>query len=91
MTVWLGIVPSGSTSPNASLQLTPDQAYANLVDVTSVQSPSLKRVKPFDSANSYLMKKLNGSGTSVMPPGGKLNKARIDSVAAWITRGAPND
>ena len=81
----------GTTSTQANLLLTADHAYTDLVDVTSFESPTLKRVKPFDSANSFLMCKLNGTGTNIMPPAGKLAQARIDSVAAWINRGAANN
>ncbi|HPR89394.1 MAG TPA: hypothetical protein PL181_15365 [bacterium] len=81
----------GTTSTQANLLLTADHAYSNLVDVASFESPTLKRVKPFDSANSFLMRKLNGTGTNFMPPAGKLAQTRIDSVAAWINRGAANN
>ena len=71
--------------------LTSGQAYNNLVNVTSLQNPSLVRVKPGDSNNSYLMKKLTGDGTSIMPPSGQLSNAKIDSIALWINNGALND
>jgi hypothetical protein len=78
-------------SPQAGLVLEANKAFANLVDVSSTQSPGLKRIKPFDSANSYLLKKLNGTGTTRMPPSGKLPQAAIDSVKVWIDRGALNN
>lgn len=81
----------GTTSTQSNLVLTADRAYASLVDVPSVEAPSLMRVKPFDSANSFLIRKLNGTGVTFMPPEGKLTKAKIDSVAAWINRGAVNN
>lgn len=74
----------GTQEPN----LNAGSAYNNLVNKPSIQRPSMMRVKPGDSANSYIMKKLNGDGTSVMPPSGKLAQATIDTVAAWIDRGA---
>ncbi len=81
----------GGSSPEANLNLSPGSAYADLVNVTASAS-SLKRVKPFDSENSYLIKRLSGSGgETIMPPGGKLEQALIDSVAAWIDRGALNN
>ena len=49
------------------------------------------RVKPFESENSYLIRKLRGQGTSVMPPSGQLKAAVIDSVVAWIDKGALNN
>lgn len=77
----------GSQNPNLSA----GQAYNNLVNRASSQNSSLMRVKPGDSKNSYLMKKLNGDGTSIMPPSGQLSQVKIDSIAAWIDRGALNN
>src|SRR5438309_7591162 len=52
--------------------LTAGRAYANTVNVASVQMPSLKRVAPSDPANSYLYRKIVGSGITGdrMPQGG---------------------
>jgi hypothetical protein len=78
---------NGSINPNLSA----GEAYNNLVNQPSAQVPSMLRVKPGDSNNSYLMKKLTGDGTSVMPPSGQLSQVTIDSIAAWIDRGALNN
>ena len=75
---------AGAQSPDLSA----GKAYGNLVNVASIQNPSLMRVKPFESNNSVLVRKLRGEGTSVMPPSGQLSKAVIDSVVTWIDRGA---
>ena len=77
----------GSQNPNLSA----GQAYNNLVNKASVQNPSLLRVKPGESANSYLIKKLNGDGTTVMPPSGKLSQDIINLIAEWINDGALNN
>ena len=77
----------GSQNPNLSA----GQAYNNLVNQASAQNPSMMRVKPGDSNNSYLMKKLTGDGTSVMPPSGQLTQSKIDSIALWINTGALNN
>ena len=74
--------------------LTAGRAYANSVNVTSVQMPSLKRVAPGDPSNSYLYRKIVGSGITGdrMPQGGPfLNDAQIKLVRDLIRRGAPND
>lgn len=77
----------GIFSPN----LEAGKAFANMVGVQS-QGSSLKYVEPGQSENSYLIKKLNGDGTSPMPSGSpKLDKAIIDSIAAWIDNGALNN
>ena len=77
----------GSQNPNLSA----GQAYNNLVNKASAQNPSMMRVKPWESANSYLMKKLTGDGTSRMPPAGEISQAKIDSIALWINNGALNN
>ncbi len=77
----------GSQQPNLST----GQSYKNLVNVPSFQNSSLMRVKPFESESSYLIRKLHGDGTSVMPPSGQLSNAVIDSVIAWIDKGSPNN
>jgi len=77
----------GSQNPNLSAGL----AYNNLVNKASLQNPSMMRVKPGDSNNSYLMKKLTGDGTTRMPLNGQLSQAKIDSIALWINSGALNN
>jgi len=69
-------------------------AYANIVNVPSTEVPSLVRVAPGDAANSYLYRKITGSGITgdrmpqALPP---LSDAQIKLVRDWIRRGAPND
>jgi hypothetical protein len=86
---------SGS-SPKASMDLSEGKAHASLVDVTSVQCQSLKRVKPGSDTESYLIQKLNGSGSCfanspMPPPSGGLDAAKIQSIKRWIIDGAKND
>ena len=80
---------NGTNDPN----LLPGESYGSLVDVPSLEQPALVRVKPGDSDNSLLIRKLNGSGTARMPPLPRpaLSQATIDSIAAWIDRGALNN
>jgi uncharacterized protein (TIGR03118 family) len=85
---------SGGGLPG-SQDLRAGQTYASLVNVPSIQKPALMRVKPGDSANSYLVHKLQGSpdieGTR-MPQGGPfLDQATMDKVRSWIDSGAPNN
>ena len=69
-------------------------AYGNIVNVASVENPSLRRVAPGDPANSYLFRKITGAGITgdrmpqARPP---LSDAQISLVRDWIRRGAPND
>jgi len=70
------------------------RGYASTVNVASVEMPSLRRIAPGDPANSYLYRKITGSGITgdrmpqSLPP---LSDAQIALVRDWIRRGAPND
>jgi hypothetical protein len=70
------------------------RAYANIVNVPSVEMPSLNRVTPNDPTSSYLYRKITGAGITgdrmpqSLPP---LTDAQIALVRDWIRRGAPND
>ena len=71
-------------------------SHAALVGVTSLQVGTLKRVTANDSANSYIVHKLQGTniapGTSRMPLGGPfLDQPTIDKVKSWIDAGALNN
>jgi hypothetical protein len=70
-------------------------AYLALVDVASIQQPTLARVKSGDPASSYLIDKLEGvniGNTNRMPFGGPfLDQATIDTVKTWIAQGALNN
>lgn len=83
----------GGPVVQANLDLSEGNSYANLVGVKSLLNPQFKRVVSGDSENSFLimMLKNSGNGTSIMPPTGKLNDELIDSIAAWIDRGAQNN
>jgi hypothetical protein len=77
-----------------SMILSPGRAYAMIVGVPSIETPSLNRVTPNDPTNSYLYRKITGAGiTGVRMPnsGPVLSDAQIKLVRDWIRRGAPND
>ena len=74
---------------NGNLFLATGDDWANnLVAVNSFEQPSLKRVKPGDAANSYLIQKLEGAPTisgARMPFGASpLSTAQVDQIKAWI-------
>ncbi len=88
---------NGST-PGAlpgSMDLRSTAAFGSLVNVTSLQDPSLVRVKPGDVTNSYLARKVDPSvGTitdSRMPLGGILQASDIQLIKTWILQGALNN
>ncbi len=78
----------GGSNPQAGLDLTPGRAYDQLVNVNSLNYPTSKRVAPGASAQSVLLQVLRGSAQPSMPPSGPLATAVVDSIAAWIDRGA---
>jgi mono/diheme cytochrome c family protein len=90
-----GCHTGGGSSLPSSMDLTAGHIYGSIVNVASVEQPSLKRVKPGDPDNSYVVQKLEGVSTisgSRMPLGGPfLDQATIDQVRAWISAGAPNN
>ncbi|MCA9731874.1 MAG: hypothetical protein H6696_11770 [Deferribacteres bacterium] len=79
------------TSRQGGLNLTKSSAYTSLVNAESSSNPGMMRVVPGSSANSLLIAKLNGSGTSQMPPNGALPQETIEKIKAWIDDGAPNN
>jgi hypothetical protein len=81
----------GVVNLQAGLNLSSGYAYSNLVDVTSTENGALKRVTAGNSEQSWLIRKLKGDGTSVMPPTGQLSGAVIDTIAAWINTGAADN
>ncbi len=72
----------------------PDEAtsYTNLVGKASTGCATLKLVEAGDAAKSYLVQKLEGSGSCFtgdkMPKGGSLTAAQITAIKGWITAGA---
>jgi len=86
----------GGTALPFSMNLSNRAAiYTSIVNVPSVEIPSIDRVKPGDPTNSYVVQKLEGTPGIVgvrMPFGGPyLSQAQIDQLKAWITAGAPNN
>ena len=83
----------GGAGLPGSMNLSSAQStFAALVNVASIEVPTLQRVKPNDPDNSFLIHKLEGTQTAGqrMPAGGPfLDQATIDQVRAWITAGAP--
>lgn len=69
-------------------------AYNNLVGVTSINYAPRLLVAAGDPDNSVLYQKIIGGGNGVggpMPPNGLLAQAQMDTIRAWILKGANND
>ena len=87
------------TSPEHNQNLDSLNSYSYIVNISSVEEPTLKRIKPGDPSNSYLLQKVKGTitnGTDRMPfdqmaggPNGYLLQAEIDTIQSWIQNGAP--
>lgn len=81
----------GGGAPTLGMDLTDGRARASTVDVDSAEVSELKRVKPGDSANSFLYQKISQDPPSVgdrMPLGGALSAAQIETIRRWIDEGA---
>ena len=89
----------GTTLPGVQ-DLAAGHTFANIVNVPSIEQPTLLRIKPSDAANSYLVRKIEGTpgitgsrmpfgcGTAANPC---LDQATIDLVKSWIAQGALNN
>lgn len=82
---------TGAAAP-LGLALDAGVAYANLVGVTSVEMPSMRRVEPGNPDNSYIVWKIEGRSGIVgaqMPRGlPPLSAEQIAAVRGWIQAGA---
>jgi len=72
--------------------------YTNTVNAPSSELPTMDRIEPSDSANSYLMHKLDGThlgvgGSGVQMPAFSTPLAEDvrNSIRAWINSGAPQN
>ena len=80
-------------SPKVGQDLSAGKAYAQIVNVRSVESTRL-RIAPGDPDASYLISKVKGDATitgSRMPLGGTLPPEIEKLLVDWVRRGAPND
>jgi len=89
-----GSNPPGGALPG-SQNLTAGNSFSSLVNVASLEQPSILRVKPGDPDNSYIIQKLEGTpgiSGSRMPFGGPfLDQATINKIRSWIQDGAKNN
>jgi hypothetical protein len=71
------------------MNLEDGQTFANVVNVPSVGMPAMDRVEPGDPANSFLVRRIEGTVAPQMPLiGAPLSQAQIDDIRQWITDGA---
>ncbi len=85
--------------PAQGMNLSRGQSFASIVDVPSVELPSMRRVRPFQPDSSYLVHKLEGTHLQVggqgerMPLGRAhpLTPQQIALIRSWISQGARNN
>jgi hypothetical protein len=89
----------GTSLPGVQ-NLTNGHTFSSVVHVASLEQATLKRIKPNDPVNSYLIQKIEGApgitggrmpfgcGTVANPC---LDQATIDMVKAWVSQGALNN
>ena len=89
--------------PAQGQDLTAGAAYGQLKNVASTEQPRLKRVKPGDPSNSYLVRKIEGGPniSGVLMPNGCpgvplagaqcLTADEIAAIVQWVTECAPNN
>ncbi len=78
-------------NPQAGVNLSEGSAYNNLINIQSTLYPSFKRVTPGNKGTSLLYMVLSYNSETKMPPTGKMAQSVIDSVGAWIDKGAQNN
>lgn len=76
-------------TPTAGLDLTPDRAYASLIDVPSASCASMSRVRPGVPDQSCLVSRLTGFVAPSMPLAGWIAPEAATIVVRWIAAGAP--
>ena len=84
---------AGASAPQG-LRLDAANSFGLLVNVASMEVPSLLRVEPGDPDDSYLIQKLEGTAAvgERMPLGSPpLEQAQIDVIRQWILDGAIDD
>ena len=90
---------SSNGSGGQSLGTTAQQTYDAWVSVPAVNGTAavsgINRIEPGDSANSFVMKKLDGTQGvlegSRMPLGPPLDQETLDGIRSWIDAGALNN
>jgi hypothetical protein len=83
--------PTSNALPGGMDLSSATASHASLVGVTSIESPTLQRVKAGDPDNSYVVHKVEGTAASGqrMPLGGPpLGPVTIAAIRKWISDGA---
>jgi hypothetical protein len=87
---------------NAGLDLTPERAYNQMVNVNAQQEPRLKRITPGDPDDSYVFRKIDPDAPKqgVLMPNGCpgtpaagtcLTDDELEAFRTWILECAPRN
>jgi hypothetical protein len=79
--------------PPEGLVLSAGVAHGNIVGVPSNQMPTLDRIEPGDPNNSYLVRKVEGTGQGGRMPLGQpaLSNELIQNLREWVVDGAQDN
>lgn len=79
---------NGAQFPNLSSGV----SFNSIVNVASAQMSSLSLIAPSNPDDSYIVRKIEGTGIgSLMPLGGSLTSTQIQLVRDWVSEGALED
>ncbi len=86
-----GVMCHDAMAPQRGLNLTASAAYGELVDVPSMDIPSMDRVEPGDPARSYMYLKLAGDPSIIgtQMPGGMMPSFTAASAPASVELTSP--
>ena len=79
-----------NASPGSGVSFQKGSGYDYLVNVASQQLPSMNRVTPGDTSQSYLAHKIRDTHSEVggsggkMPPSGRLRDTEVEAIISWI-------
>lgn len=78
----------------ARMTLVEGRAYGNIVNVTSKEVPSRKRILPFEADHSFLVIKIEGrqtAGARMPAAKDRLAHFQIQTIKNWVHQGAKNN
>lgn len=79
------------TAPQAGMSLESGKSFVSIVNQASTEVPSLLRIEPGNSDDSYLLRKLRGIasvGAQMPRNAAPLTSAKIEALRSWIDKGA---
>lgn len=76
------------------MTLVQGQSYSNIVNVSSTEDLTRKRVLPFDADDSFLVIKVEGRqsvGARMPASKDRLSDTQIQNIKNWINKGAKDN